>query len=83
MFLWNIETPKITRITIREFVVIKIKKTNREFGVIPHQTFLWNDDPGKQFTFRAKDELFLWNIETPKITRRTIREFMVIKKNNS
>ena len=29
----------------------------------------------KKSTFRAKDEMFLWNIETPKITRRIIREF--------
>jgi hypothetical protein len=43
--------------------------------VIHHQTFQWNDDYIKQSTFRAKDEMFLWNIETPKITRRIIREF--------
>jgi hypothetical protein len=50
---------------IREFVVIL---TKRSYGT-----------KNKKSTFRAKDEMFLWNIETPKITRRIIREFVVIK----
>jgi hypothetical protein len=51
---------------IREFVVIL---TKRSYGT-----------KNKKSTFRAKDEMFLWNIETPKITRRIIREFDLTPK---
>ena len=35
-------------------------KPIREFVVIPHQTFQWNEK--YKTSFRAKDEMFRWNI---------------------